>query len=382
MKKKTSASRPAPRRRAPQKFEQKFAQYCVRRSKGGVLWVSTDKSMDRDGEVVVPDGVDLSHFLKNPVLLWGHDHSKVIGSVRDYKVGKDRNTFTPEFSEASEDAKTVKGLVEEGHLRATSIGFLPRKAGEAIYEDQFGPTWTAWELIEQSIVAVPSNRNALMEQAKRFKSVARIADWFGMPEVERVATQSGLVRGFRFEKLEDVLSFAEAHQKRQRELELTKQAEGQFKGTTKSAGDGDGHSHSFLVSIEDGEVTIGQTDEAPGHSHRIRTIGVTEPGGEDGHVHEWALAPEDEEEGDEEDEVPVGAERSARGAEKRVPKASASGDDDDDGEDDEDLDDDEGDAADGDDDDDDDEDEGEPEFDLDDDDALDELIGEVLDEVT
>ena len=35
--------------------------------------VSTD-AIDRDGEVVVPRGIDKTHFQKNPVVLWAHDY--------------------------------------------------------------------------------------------------------------------------------------------------------------------------------------------------------------------------------------------------------------------------------------------------------------------
>jgi HK97 family phage prohead protease len=290
-------TRNSPRRTAKSKrtrFEQTFAQYSVKRSKGGVLWVSTDKTPDRDGEVVIPNGAVLDAFDANPILLFGHDHSKPIGKVLDYQVGEERNTFVPEFAKSSQDALAIKGLVDDGVLKATSIGFLPMALGEPIYEGQVGNTYAKWELLEQSIVSVPSNRNALVGAAKRMKSVAAIAGWFGMPEVERAATKTGFVRGFRFETVDEVIAFAKRHEERELELAYTKEAEGHFKGTTAKSGDGDGHEHSFVVAIEDGAVTIGKTSEVNGHSHDISEIGMTGPGGEDGHTHEWALSPDED----------------------------------------------------------------------------------------
>ena len=372
---KTKSAQSTPRRTATQrrlKSVETWADYRVKRGKNGVLWISTDKSMDRDGEVVLPSGVVLDAFDKNPILLFGHDHQKPIGRVVDYTVGEERNTFVPEFAKSSQEAQTIKGLVDDGVLRATSIGFLPLELGEKVYEQQLGNTYARWELLEQSIVAVPSNRGALMAAAKRMKSVATIAPWFGMPEVERVATKRGVVRGFRFDSVDEVLAFAKRHEEREKELEQTKQAEGQFKGTTQKSGEGDGHEHSFLVAIESGAVTIGKTSDANGHFHDIREIGVTEPAGEDGHVHEWAVSPGSDDAASAGETV-AQEQRSASGVSNRAQKASG---DDDDFEEFEDSDEDGDDAqehsaA---------EDEGETDFDLDSDADLDEVLEEVASE--
>lgn len=121
--------------------------------------VSTN-DVDRHGEVVDIEGIDLSNYEKNPVVMWAHDYSSPpIGKtleVRKEKIGKKMvlKTVMEFATEISDLAKEVYSLYKGGFLNAFSIGFMPKETD--------GDTYTKSELLEYSAVAIPANPNALL----------------------------------------------------------------------------------------------------------------------------------------------------------------------------------------------------------------------------
>jgi HK97 family phage prohead protease len=134
--------------------------------------------VDRDGDVVLPSGLDAKAFKKNPVVLFGHDNwSMPIGKVtrlRNPRSGveatiklADRPESHPPTEEWVPD--TILELFDQGILNAFSIGFIVKDGGwrEATTRDvrQFGDNVrrviTNWELLELSVVPVPANQEAL-----------------------------------------------------------------------------------------------------------------------------------------------------------------------------------------------------------------------------
>ena len=93
----------------------------------------TSLKVDRHGEVVVPDGVILDEYKKNPIVLFGHGWEQS-GFIPIGKI--DPNTFvmTPSFLDAKVifDTKNdpfaamIFGKVRDGFLNAGSIGFRPK----------------------------------------------------------------------------------------------------------------------------------------------------------------------------------------------------------------------------------------------------------------
>lgn len=133
-------------------------------------FTASTADMDRDGEVIDVEGWDLKNFKKNPVIMYAHDYRTLpIGKATHIGVkdGKLKNTveFPPEGT--YEFADIVERLVNTGYLKTESVGFIPRK-----WEDGDGGekeprrTYTKQELLEISIVPVPSNPNALMNAVK------------------------------------------------------------------------------------------------------------------------------------------------------------------------------------------------------------------------
>jgi HK97 family phage prohead protease len=123
--------------------------------------VATTDSPDRDGEILSIDGWELDNFIKNPVLLWGHDSRALpIGKVTNIKRAENSLLFDAKFAiEENDFAAKVAKLVKGGYLNTFSVGFLPKQ--------REGDKFTKQELLEISVVNVPANPEA--EVSREFK---------------------------------------------------------------------------------------------------------------------------------------------------------------------------------------------------------------------
>lgn len=132
-------------------------------SDGSFEVIATTGGVDRDGESIDPKGWDFSHFMKNPVLLWGHDYtSPPIGVVRELKEQDGKIIASGVFAR-TQFAQEVRSLYDDGILRTVSVGFIPK--------DRDGKNITAAELLELSFVPVPANPEAV--SLRRVKSLEK-----------------------------------------------------------------------------------------------------------------------------------------------------------------------------------------------------------------
>lgn len=133
--------------------------------------VISDESLNSYGFWVVTDGIDLSAFLKNPVMLWNHNrdgHGTVdaqlpIGIWKDLRIENGVLTGEPVFDEKDEFALKIKQKYEAGILNACSMGFVPLEWSddlEMLKEGQKVATVTRCRLMEISICDIPANANA------------------------------------------------------------------------------------------------------------------------------------------------------------------------------------------------------------------------------
>lgn len=115
--------------------------------------IATTEGTDRDGEVIMVKGWDFENFMKNPVVLFGHDYwSLPIGAVTSIDVQDDKVVAKGVFARTEEGQK-ARMLYEDGILRTVSVGFIPKERN--------GNVITKAELLELSFVPVPSNPEAL-----------------------------------------------------------------------------------------------------------------------------------------------------------------------------------------------------------------------------
>ena len=179
--------------------------YTKAEYKDGVAIASTDIE-DRQGEVVEVAGWDLKGFKKNPVLQFGHRHDippvGIAEKIWIDKTGKKPELkFKPKFHDFTEFSRGIKRMVEEGILRAFSVGFKPL--------DMDGNRFTKQELLEISIVNVPANPEALMLSYKALtdeklskKTITNILD--ENAELAEKLSEAGALKS-RVEELEQTI---------------------------------------------------------------------------------------------------------------------------------------------------------------------------------
>jgi HK97 family phage prohead protease len=131
--------------------------------------------VDREHDVINPQGWRLDDYKRNPVVLWAHDSAALpIGKAVDLAADGARLSSAVRFlpggyGEASDFADTVYRLARDGFLSATSVGFRPLAWDfttdvERGAEDWFpGIDFHEQELMEFSLCCVPANPEALIE---------------------------------------------------------------------------------------------------------------------------------------------------------------------------------------------------------------------------
>lgn len=116
---------------------------------------------DRAGDVVMAEGIELSAYNANPVVLWNHDTDYPIARCVEIGVKGGQLEALVQFPPEGDDATAdrIYKLIKAGVVNATSIGFQPVKADPI---KGGGYKFTASELMEFSFVSVPANANALV----------------------------------------------------------------------------------------------------------------------------------------------------------------------------------------------------------------------------
>lgn len=176
-------------------------------SQRAVTATITTDSIDRDGEVVLPAGLDLADYRKNPVVFFGHDMKSLpIGKNLWIKPDGKGLIAKTQFAN-TKSAGEVWELVRTGFLKGFSIGFLPEKGtygAPTTKEIDANPDWKGAKaiirkakLIEYSVVPVPSNQDALVRayHAKLFELSDDLAKALNLTEAPKpTETARGLQR--------------------------------------------------------------------------------------------------------------------------------------------------------------------------------------------
>lgn len=133
-----------------------------------VTGIATTPTVDRVGDIVVPEGM----FLRGPVKLHlYHKHDLPVGRVEFGKPTSKGIPFVATLPDVQE-AGTVRERVNEAiHslkyklLDAVSIGFNVLEGGYEVMKNG-GLKFTKWEMLELSLVGVPANPDAVVTAFK------------------------------------------------------------------------------------------------------------------------------------------------------------------------------------------------------------------------
>lgn len=130
--------------------------------------------MDRDREVLIPDGCNRKFYLdNNPVILLNHDASLLpIGRTLD--IRKSGNALVAKGQIVTGDALADKvwNLMSKGFIHSISVGYriikqrIPSKLDIQNFGKGIVNIVNQWELLEFSVVVIPSQRNAVITACK------------------------------------------------------------------------------------------------------------------------------------------------------------------------------------------------------------------------
>ena len=134
--------------------------------------VISNGSLNSYGFRVLTDGIDLTQYRRNPILLWMHtrpyrgttDEVLPLGRVEGLRVEGDNLIGTPVFDDTDEFARKVKAKWEAGILKMVSAGLKVIEESDdpaVLVQGQRYATVTKSKLIEVSIVDIGSNDDAL-----------------------------------------------------------------------------------------------------------------------------------------------------------------------------------------------------------------------------
>jgi len=138
--------------------------------------LASNGTLDRHGEVIDPKGWDTKNFKDSPVILFNHDHTRIVGKASNVRVDKDGLKMDIELASkgTSPDVDMVRNLVDEDILSKVSVGFIP-KDWERNSDGNI--VFTKTELLEVSLVGVPANPDAgKMKTYSHIKDVEEAQD--------------------------------------------------------------------------------------------------------------------------------------------------------------------------------------------------------------
>jgi HK97 family phage prohead protease len=171
------------------KLDAKFAPTA----KGFAATITT-ATLDRDGEVVIPQGMNATEYLKNPVLLWNHDSNLPVGRCVQLQrtdagiVGEFEFAQRPDGFQGPYFPEFAASLVAQGIVKGVSIGYATEQGGvrRATAEDRkrhgdaVHTVFNKWKLWEVSLAPVQSNPDALVSAIRKGAVCASdAARWLG-----------------------------------------------------------------------------------------------------------------------------------------------------------------------------------------------------------
>lgn len=123
--------------------------------------VITSDAMDRQGEILLPEGMKYDNYMKNPIVLFGHDQweiESIVGKCTNLELVDNKWIAKGVFvgEDVNPKAQMLRKMYDQGFIRTTSVGLKP-----LIRDTTNRNIIREWELLEFSFVPVPANPEAL-----------------------------------------------------------------------------------------------------------------------------------------------------------------------------------------------------------------------------
>lgn len=169
-------------------------------SASGFTATITTATLDRDGEVVIAQGMDATEYERNPILFWNHDYTLPVGKclslkrtptgiVGDFQFAERPADYTGEFF-----PDFVRAVVGQGVVRGVSIGYSSVDGGtrratpddRKRYGDGVHTVFSKWKLMEVSVAPLQCNPDALVSAVRKGAvSPEHAKRWLGYSEPQR-----------------------------------------------------------------------------------------------------------------------------------------------------------------------------------------------------
>jgi HK97 family phage prohead protease len=150
-----------------------------------VAVIASTGGVKRDLNDIVPTGISLENFRRNPIVLWQHSPDSPVGCVTAIGVVGGELRARIEFAPlgASALADQCCSLVKAGVIRSVSIGFDAKEMQPIDPKrPKGGQKITRCELLELSFVNVPADPDAMVIERAIQGDVARFASLQRIPE--------------------------------------------------------------------------------------------------------------------------------------------------------------------------------------------------------
>jgi len=138
--------------------------------------IITSEIVDRDGEVIKIDGINLKTYRTNPKVLWGHDAQKFpIGKC--ISIRRSGNTLVTKTQLAFDDvdADRIWNLIKQDMIKTVSIGLRinregvrsPNKKDIQDYGKSVKRVFSKSHMLEYSLVNLPGNPDSMITSVSK-----------------------------------------------------------------------------------------------------------------------------------------------------------------------------------------------------------------------
>lgn len=141
------------------------------------IFCMSKPTSDLDGDVLLPQGVDLSRYKDNSPVLWSHEHSSLPVGVASEIASDENGVYSKIKFGDTAFAKDLWSLIKLGAVKMCSVGFIPLEAamrGSKEFDKLVSEKGLKvlsntrriikrWLLLENSIVNLGCNNDALLQ---------------------------------------------------------------------------------------------------------------------------------------------------------------------------------------------------------------------------